>query len=1121
MFTIETWKETAGHKLQELGTWLQRRRQEDVPYLVYGTLVGLTLWPSVEAATQTGQFGAVMGAVYGVAAGVGANLLANQIEAWKNQAEPPTEDEVADWVAQQAAADNDLRQAVDAILEKLDAVDKARAGLTAEDRAWFAQTLATELAQLGNLERFTAVLKGSGAIAQGEGATAVGESGVYIDGNVEGNIITGDKNRIVETEHYYEHYHAADPSQAVDIPALRRQYLRRLLVDANTLSLTGIHPKAASDAPDARLNLGAVYTALLTTRMEGGDMMVGRVLPGHAAESSPVSALAQLNQEQHLALLGDPGSGKSTFVNFVAMCLAGECLGRDDMNLQMLTASLPDDKGKDQEERQSWNHRALLPLRVVLRDLAARGLPEPGKIVTADHLWRYLQKEIKTTAFIPYLRQELDKKGGLILLDGLDEVPEAQQRRAQIKQLVEDLVVTLPRVRILVTSRTYAYQKQDWRLAGFHEAVLAPFSAGQIRRFVDRWYGHIAAQRGLHETAAQGRTELLKRAIFGSSRLKGLAERPLLLTLMASLHAWRGGSFPEKREELYNDTVDLLLDWWESQRIVRDDAGQVMVIQPSLVEWLKIDRDSVRDLLHELAFKAHNGQPDTVGTADIPESDLVTGLLGLSDDPDLKPTRLIEFLSQRAGLIVPRGVKVYTFPHRTFQEYLAACYLTDHDYPDQIAGLVREDPNRWREVTLLAGAKAARGSASTIWSLVEALCYREPSDAGNSLADVWGAHLAGQALTEVANLQKVSPRNETKVARVKRWLLHIMGGSQLPATERAATGVNLAVLGDPRPEAMTVDGMQFCFVPKGEFWMGSDEDNPFDKDAERPLHKVEIPYDYWIGCYPVTNVQFQEFVISGGYKEARFWVEAEAHGYWKNGEVGGDPWIPEERKHMQRWRLCPYDYGNPFNLSNHPVVGINWYEALAFTRWLTQRWQAKDIISNKWSVQLPSELEWEKAAKGGVEIVEAPIISSLIACNVLPECVMVKNTGSQRRFPWGNAFDKNRVNGQGTGIRATNAVGAFTNGRSPYGVFGISGNVFDWTRSVWGKDTDKTLCRYPYCAGDGRENLELDDLRIVRGGSFGADEKWLRCAARGRRYPKEGGNIYGFRVVVSPVFTTG
>jgi hypothetical protein len=370
----------------------------------------------------------------------------------------------------------------------------------------------------------------------------------------------------------------------------------------------------------------------------------------------------------------------------VTLCLAGETLRRHEANLALLIAPLPAEKEEDKKnnEPQSWQHGALLPVRIILRDFAARGLPAAGKKAGAEDLCRFITEELKPKTlgdYAPHLQRELREHGGLLLLDGLDEVPEAHQRRLQIKQAVEDFAACFPRCQMVVTSRTYAYQKQDWRLPNFAEAVLAPFSPGQIRGFVEHWYAHIATLRGWNRDDAQGRAELLKRAIFGSDRLRALAERPLLLTLMASLHAWRGGSLPEKREQLYADTVDLLLDWWESPKAVRDANGEIKILQPSLAEWLKVDKQKVRELLNESAFLAHNSQPELQGTADIPEGDLAQKLIRLSQNPDVNPVRLVEYLSQRAGLLLPRGEGVYTFPHRTFQDYLAACYLTDHEYP--------------------------------------------------------------------------------------------------------------------------------------------------------------------------------------------------------------------------------------------------------------------------------------------------------------------------------------------------------------------------------------------------------------------------------------------------------
>ena len=364
---------------------------------------------------------------------------------------------------------------------------------------------------------------------------------------------------------------------------------------------------------------------------------------------------------------------------------------------------------------------------------------------------------------------------------------------------------------------------------------------------------------------------MLKRAIFSSKNLNALTERPLLLTLMASLHAWRGGSLPEKREQLYADTVDLLLDWWESPKTVRDANGEIKVLQPSLAEWLKIDKQKVRELLNELAFLAHSTQPELQGTADIAESELVQKLIHLNPnpDPDVKPVQLVEYLSQRAGLLLPRGEGVYTFPHRTFQEYLAACFLTNHEYPEKLAKLAKDDPNRWREVALLAAAKGARGGDLMVWALADSLCYRQPETQAN-LPEIGGAHLAAQALVESANLAQASESNQTKVALVQNWLANILRRNDFPATERALAGNSLAHLSDPRREVMTIADMQFCLVSAGPFWMGGEE-----YDDEKPLHLHEaLKDDYWLSRYPVTNAQFAEFIKAGGYREARYWPEA-------------------------------------------------------------------------------------------------------------------------------------------------------------------------------------------------------------------------------------------------------
>ena len=118
-------------------------------------------------------------------------------------------------------------------------------------------------------------------------------------------------------------------------------------------------------------------------------------------------------------------------------------------------------------------------MQVVLRDFASE-LPPPGTPVNAETVWNHIEGRLKQAAlgdFAPHLQDELLKRGGLILFDGLDEVPDPSTRREQVKQAVQDFAATFGKCRFLVTSRTYAYLRQDWKLDGFAEVGAAAVHA--------------------------------------------------------------------------------------------------------------------------------------------------------------------------------------------------------------------------------------------------------------------------------------------------------------------------------------------------------------------------------------------------------------------------------------------------------------------------------------------------------------------------------------------------------------------------------------------------------------------------------------------------------------------
>lgn len=1065
-FTFQSWKENLKKHLEG---WRGRMKKSGIKS-IYAFVSASALWPVIQAVSG-GEWAAI--AELGkLISGLGSSLLANKLQDWKDK----TETEIASQIKNEVENNQGLRAELDELLDKLNALPLARETINRDDHKWFEETLRKELNRLGNIQKFETLIKDSNI--QGQEVFAVGNVG-------------GDLNVKIDKSRKKIYIHSKD--QITTAPeTLRDEFLNRLFQQCRQLSLAGIDPKAASSEAEARLKLDAVYTALLTLTPEAHERLLRS--ESFKKQTHRQSALEQLNKHSRLVLLGDPGSGKSIFVNFVALCLSGELLGLGKTNLDLLKSPLPEED-EEEREQQPWDHGSLIPIRIILRDFAARGLPSANEKATAVHLWNFIKSELESATLEKYsalLQQELHEKGGILLLDGLDEVPEAEQRRTQIKQAVEDFANSYRNCRIMVTSRTYAYQKQDWHLSGFSETILAPFSNGQIHSFIEHWYNHVAETRGINKEDASGRAEQLKHAISGSYRLRALAERPLLLTLMASLHAWRGGNLPEKREELYADTVDLLLDWWESPKTVREADGIVKVLQPSLAEWLKVDKDKVRDLLNELAFKAHVSQLEIIGTADISEGDLVSGLINLSQNPDVKTKRLVEYLSERAGLLLPRGIRVYTFPHRTFQEYLAACFLTDFDFPDKLAELLRKDPNRWREVTLLAGAKAARGSSFAIWALVDSLCYCEPENIKQSPEDIWGAHLAAQVLVESTDLAKVSDVNWKKVARVKLCLQEILSVKEFPPRERALAGVNLAHLGDERNQVMKVDDMPFCLVPASPFQMGEGE----DKHQNNSLSE-----NFWIAQYPVTQAQFQEFVENNGYKRAGFWKEAENAGVWQDGKIKG--------RWDDTWREKPRQYSIPFSLSNHPVVGVTWYEALAFVRWLNEVWKEQGRLPEGIEVKLPSEAEWEKAARGGLEILVKPLITPVKDLNKDNHPALETNPNPKRIYPWGNKPDPNCTNYADTGIGTTSVVGCFPTGASPYGCEEMSGNVWEWTRSLYKK--------YPYIPDDGREDLNASKqyLRVLRGGCFDKNDGDMRCADRiglGTDFRLE----FGFRIVLSP-----
>ena len=271
---------------------------------------------------------------------------------------------------------------------------------------------------------------------------------------------------------------------------------------------------------------------------------------------------------------------------------------------------------------------------------------------------------------------------------------------------------------------------------------------------------------------------------------------------------------------------------------------------------------------------------------------------------------------------------------------------------------------------------------------------------------------------------------------------------------------------------LVIGGLEFVRVPQGKFIMGSKDDNSIALDFEKPQHTVEISYDYWIAKFILTSVWFSEFVKATGYV-----TTAEKQGGWyakKGGFIKGVDW---------RHPIDPKD-GLDMRM-DHPVVQVSWDDAMAYCKWFNE---ANKTELGGLTVHLPSEAEWEKAARGAY--------------------------GNE--WPWGNEFDPSKCNSAEGKKGGTTPVGAYSalGGDSPYGCADMVGNVWEWCAD-WFNDAEYKP-RASISVVDPR-GPQSGKLRMLRGGSFRDTRYTARCACR-----KDFGtpiirvNYIGFRVCASP-----
>ena len=413
------------------------------------------------------------------------------------------------------------------------------------------------------------------------------------------------------------------------------------------------------------------------------------VLPSHLFSSQ--ADTATLLDYNRVVVQGDPGSGKSTFAQFVHHAVA---------------TSDADAVGE--------GAAACVPIRARAAEFGEALQNAPSTRFESF----LLDREV---SYRPALERALLSGRALVVLDGLDEVTDPGVRQ-DVKRAVESFVADplYAENRLVITSRVVGYQR-DGQVGAFPHVTVQPFSDDQIRACVRAWSLSLSAANPDRDPDAHAQ-DLLD-AIYGTTGVLRLARNPLLLTIIVLLHQ-QGRSLPDNRAHLYDVAVRTLLNTWPSaQRGVRLD-------EHFLREWLApVAREIV----------AH-GDAATISEAELKRL-LVQSMLGLKavteteamDETD----RLLRDVEEHTGLLVPKGTdpdgrEVYGFSHLTFAEYLAA-YDLSRDLDDgtlDVPALAR-DPDRREILLLLAGllGNESRRRAGALVQRLRQVDEASPADA--------------------------------------------------------------------------------------------------------------------------------------------------------------------------------------------------------------------------------------------------------------------------------------------------------------------------------------------------------------------------------------------------------
>jgi formylglycine-generating enzyme required for sulfatase activity/energy-coupling factor transporter ATP-binding protein EcfA2 len=840
-----------------------------------------------------------------------------------------------------------------------------------------------------------------------------------------------------------------------------RRYQGALKTELGTISLLGTH--ALENIP---VTLTDTFVSLRISDTWRTDMRWNPKVSDESQQDerirNPEEVVSLVFETCSLLLvIGDPGSGKTTLLKHYALsCLENEHYTTLGFKEPVLVFYLP------------------------LRELVKKGADYDS---LPANLFAWSEKHslgIADTLFFDWLHH----RQTLLLLDGLDEISDPQQR-IKACDWIDRIVTGFEKAKVVVTTRYTGYRKGDGiELRSRHvRADIMDFSPDQQKEFLEKWFMSVLCRElpPAAKTLQEWREEQAKKAAEKAATIIAFLEReenqslrmlaavPMLLQIMAIL--WKDRHYlPKTRSELYNAAVNYILDYRDRQKEIypllgAEDARRVLT---PVSLWMQ------EDLEKDEADKA------------LMQAEMQKHLKTLHQPPSVE--KFCDNLIDRAGLLVAYGDKEYRFRHKSFREYMAGLQLEKkmHSNLGLLDKLVNNFGKDWWEEPLrfyIAEVDADAFDAfmaklfdaevsATLNQKQQDLLVTLINETRQIKTDALQKKLLDSATTTnrqryIMQCLKAIGTTEAFDA-VQRFLdapfdkkaealdvaCEIAGVTGLPggAGNRESCGAKASLIMDKA-------GAHYILIKGGTF-------------TSSLTKKQETVEDIYVAKYTVTNKHYRQFINYLDSKEAGYAAILPVESYTKSlfslAESIKDfsAYIREEKSLATRFR-SPFDDDKKFNKDDQPVLRPSWYAARAYCLWLSLL-ESESGETNLY--RLPTEKEWEYAA-GGKE---------------------------SRKYPWGDKEPSPTLANYNNNEGATTPTGRYPEGTTPEGLHDMAGNVWEWTDDWYNND---------------------EDYHAVRGGAyFSSNPTALRCSSRNNLYPWVNLyiNVVGFRVIRSSLFSS-